>query len=196
MKKVKLVGALLAVVMASAPITGYTGDVLSFSDNAIVAEAASSRPSVIMVEPGNCHMDIFGYELNGSAIMQNGDWVLKGDKNGDFYTYNTRTKQKKVLFKSPYNSNSKYPGTNEKISKFKVYFQSDGNIVIYSTTNPKVIRPLCHTSTYSNLTCEKGDCCYYYFLESDGRLVAKRIYKNGKSDDIFDSARCKFVRLV
>jgi len=193
MKTVKLIGALMAAVLAAAPVTGFAGNVLSFNDNAIVADAAVYRPSVIMVEPGNYFKDIFNYKLDGSAIMQNGDWTLAGDKNGNLYTYNSRTKQKNYLFRSPYNSNSKYPRTNVTMKDYRLCFQSDGNIVCYANNDVK--KPVYHSSTYSTLTCANSNCLYYYFLESDGRLVAKRLYRGGV-DTIFDSARCSFVRLV
>ncbi|MBO4523241.1 MAG: hypothetical protein J5723_01010 [Ruminococcus sp.] len=192
MKKVQFIGALLAAVIAAAPATGLAS-IPAFNNNAIVSEAATTKPSVIMVEPGNYYKDIFGYKLDGSAIMQNGDWSLIGDKNGSLYTYNSKTKQKKPLFDSPYNSNSKYPGTNVIMKDFKLCFQCDGNIVCYANNDVK--KPVYHSCTYSSLTCANSKCSYYYFLESDGRLVIKRLY-NGSVDITFDSSRCNFVRLV
>ena len=190
MKKAKVIGLFMAAILAGAPATGLAQNVLPISDNAIVAEAAGS---IIMVEPGNCRMKLFDFKLDGSAIMKNGNWVLKGEKNGDLYIYNTVTKKKKYLFKSPYNANSKYPKTNEVMKSFTLYFQGDGNIVAYA--NGKTNRPVYHSATYSTFTAEAGDCSYYYFLEDDGRLVIKRIHSKG-ADVIFDSSRCGFVRLV
>ncbi len=198
MKKVKLIGALLAAVIAAAPATGLTS-IPAFNNNAIVAEAAGS---LIMLEPGNIKKTyLYTFDLSqtsNTVLMKNGDWSLIAEPSGRLYTYNTRTKKVGKMLNDYNYKGKKYPGTNSVISKLRIIFQTDGNIVCYAVFG-KTIRPLYHSNTYSNLTVDDGDCLYYYFFENDGSLNIQRIYKgkkSGKSDTIFDSKIDNFFRLV
>ncbi len=80
MKKVKLIGTLLAAVIVSAPATGIVGNVLSFNDNAIVAEAAGSS---ITVSKGIFHVSPKNSPV---VILQNSNWDLVANSNGDLYS--------------------------------------------------------------------------------------------------------------
>lgn len=193
MKKVKLIGALMAAVLAAAPVTGLTS-IPAFSNNAIVAEAAGS---LIMVEPGNCKQtSLYTFDLSqtkNTVLMKNGGYSLIAEPSGRLYIYNNNTK-KVVKYLMNYSYKGKtYPGTNSVISKLRIAFQPDGNIVCYAVFG-NTVRPLYHSRTYYTKTCMNSTCCYYYFLEADGRLVIDQLYSG--TNEIFDSARCNFVRLV
>lgn len=198
MKKVKLIGALLAAVIAAAPATGLTS-IPAFNNNAIVAEAAGS---LIMLEPGNIkNTSLYTFDLSqtkNTVLMKNDGYSLIAEPSGRLYIYNNKAKTVVKYLNSFSYKGKKYPGTNNVISKLRIIFQTDGNIVCYAVFG-KTIRPLYHSNTYSNLTVDDGDCLYYYFFENDGSLNIQRIYKgkkSGKSDTIFDSKINNFFRLV
>ena len=80
MKKVKLIGALLAAVIAAAPATGLTS-IPAFNNNAIVADAASSKTIYV-----KSYKNI---AISGtSSIIKNDIWELVADSNGDLYCRN------------------------------------------------------------------------------------------------------------
>lgn len=202
MKKAKILGLLMALTLTAVPATGIAENVLPVSNNAIVADAAYDYGfSLIMVDSGNYKRpELYSFDLNPRAktvIMQNGDYSLIAEPSGKLYIYNNKTnKIKKTLNNTAY-LGKKYPGTNKIISKLKIAFQTDGNIVVYAVFSKDDIRPLYHSYTYSStLTVEKGNCNYYYFFEKDGTLRIVRIYKGGSSDEIFNSNRNNFFRLV
>ena len=199
MKKAKLIGALLAAVIAAAPATGLAGNVLSFNDNAIVAEAKTLGYSLIMVDSGNYkRTELFSFDLSTkekTIIMKNGDWSLVAEPSGKLYTYNSKTKKVGKWLNDFAYVGKKYPGTNDTIRNLRIAFQTDGNIVMYAVCG-KTSRPLYHSHTYSQLTVDKGDCIYYYFFDADGTLRALRIYSGGKYDEVFNSKRNNFFRIV
>ena len=158
MKKAKIIGALLAAVIASAPATGLTGNVLSFNNNAIVAEAASSTTIYVKT---NKNIPISGT----TSIIKNDTWELVADSNGDIYCRNlvvscppkhlkTIVNGDKVDFHSPYDIYSIYPNkgvyikSTDNTMKYNIYLQTDGNLVAYLKDNTGL--PLWHTNSYSN----------------------------------------------
>ena len=102
MKKVKLIGALMAAILAAAPVTGFAGNVLSFNDNAIVAYAApyNSAPKFILTDTKTGSPKL----ITGTrALLQNGGWYLVADSRGEFFCHNInagfrlRCKDKKIF---------------------------------------------------------------------------------------------------
>ncbi len=157
MKKVKLIGALLAAVIAAAPATGLTS-IPAFNNNAIVADAASSKTIYV-----KSYKNI---AISGtSSIIKNDIWELVADSNGDLYCrnlvvscppkhYKTINNGDKVDFYSPYDVYSIYPNKGVYIKstsntmKYNIYLQADGNLVAYLKNNTDL--PLWHTNSYSN----------------------------------------------
>ena len=98
MKKAKILSALMALTLVSVPATGIAGSTLSFSNNAIVADAAYDYGfSLILVDSGNYKRpELYSFDLNPRAktvIMQNGDYSLIAEPSGKLYIYNNKTKK-------------------------------------------------------------------------------------------------------
>ncbi len=162
MKKANLIGALLAAVIAAAPATGLTGNVLSFNDNAIVAEAASSA-SVTVKNGQNKAFAVSG-QNSTPIILQNDTWELVGNSNGNFYSRCRKGNGHKEFYTRPseWTKDSKYPGKNINLidengnMNYSIYLQGDGNLVGYLnvynyTTNKLETRydlPLWYTNTW------------------------------------------------
>lgn len=155
MKKANLIGALLAAVIAAAPATGLTGNVLSFNDNAIVAEAASSA-SMVVSNGKNVYFKMWGQNCE-RIILQNDTWELVSNSKGDLFSRCRKGNGRKSFFNNPYTKYSIYPGTNKPIvnqngnMNYSVLLQSDGNLVAYlndANHNPQYDLPLWHTNTF------------------------------------------------
>lgn len=156
MKKANLIGALLAAVIAAAPATGLTGNVLSFNDNAIVAEAASSA-SMVVSNGKNVYFKMWGQNCE-RIILQNDIWELVSNSNGDLFSRCRKGNGRKSFFNNPYTKYSIYPGTNKPIvnqngnMNYSVLLQSDGNLVAYlndANHNPQYDLPLWHTNSWT-----------------------------------------------
>lgn len=149
MKKAKLVGVLLAAVIASAPITGYAGSILPFKDNAIVAEAASAQ-NYIMVTGKNVV-----YRPSYSPIMKCGIYNLYLRLDGNLVisiSYGSYPVwQSNTAFGSKYNS-------------YSVAFQEDGNLVVYA--NGYI--PIFHTNSYYTNKLTKYGYTYEYYMNGKG----------------------------
>ncbi len=213
MKTVKIIGALMAAVLAAAPVTGFAGNVLSFNDNAIVADAANYTPynnARSIVSAGSTF-----YITGQKAIMQNGYWYLVADSRGEIFIHNIKTNVKKNLkirhntgkiedFHCPYDKYSVYPGTNTKIMystnsgsvymHYTLNFQGDGNFVSYMGQSS---RALWHTDTWR---FNASNVRFQYELTENGIFQIRRIFTSGinkgKSDIIWKSDSNQVVRAV
>lgn len=158
MNKAKIFGVLLAAVIASVPATGLTTTVFHDTSNTIVAEAVSNY---ITVKPG--YNSIIRNYGKRTVVLQNGNWQLIMDYNGDIYTYNTANGIRKYLrtidtenrvhdFYNQYCRGSQYPGKGTTIKDmnnvldYSIYFQGDGNMVAYNKGDTG--QGLWHSYTY------------------------------------------------
>ena len=173
MKKVKLIGTLLAAVIAAAPAAGFTGNVLSFNDNAIVAEAANTPSSITIYDNGK------EFRQSNTPILKNGSYDL-------YYRSNkieiTRTVKR---------------GNVTTITTIKSFFvggvvlslQGDGNLVSYGRIPGT---PVYHSNTWMyNLSNPKVR--FTYQLTNTGVLQIRRNFITGQfagnSDIVWRSDR-------
>jgi hypothetical protein len=186
MKKVKLVGVLLAAIIASAPATGYVGNILPFEDNAIVAEAAARSEYTIT----NYHSaERFKCYSKYTEVMQS--------PNGRYHLYLMRDGNVTISSKA-YTPNNDY---NHRYDiwwsdfKFQTYvgipeliMQGDGNFVVYSLLD----KALSHSDTWCRLTTQdvtrNPKCSYVYKLTNYGAFQI--IMREGaKTTTVFDSSK-------
>ncbi|MBP5581483.1 MAG: hypothetical protein J6X85_06830 [Ruminococcus sp.] len=205
MKKVKLIGAFMAAVLAAAPLTGFAGNVLSFNDNAIAIDEVG-YPATSYAKGGTA-VKI----TNKTTVLKCGKWSLIADTKGEIYIENTNTGKKKFLkikdqngnvmdYHCPYDMFSIYPGKGDRIFKnayymeYTLYFQEDGNFVSYA--NGKLSTPIWHTYTYQ----PSNNVSFQYELTTSGALQIRRTFtkgqNKGKSDIIWNSDRNYIYRLV
>ncbi|WP_024861175.1 hypothetical protein [Ruminococcus flavefaciens] len=167
MKKVKLIGTLLAAVIAAAPVTGFTGNVLSFNDNAIVAEAASGTPSEVEDKE-------YG-RSDSRAILrsQNGKYELFFLNNGSLVI-----KEKGKIYNVILAANS---------ANKTLYFQGDANLVTYNKNyySKDYSRPVFHSNTWMFNTSNPR-VKFSFELLNNGELRIKRTFLSGQFAGNYD----------
>ncbi len=185
MKKAKLVGVLLAAVIASAPVTNFGGSVLSFNDNAIVAEAYT-RSEYKITKDHSC--ESFKCYSKFTEIMQspNGKYHMYLMKDGNLtisskaYTYNNNYNHRYDIWWTDFTFKT-YVGTPT------LKMQGDGNLVVYSSLD----KALSHSDTWCRLTeqnvTQNKNCSYTFKLTNYGALQIIRM--GSGSATVFDSSR-------
>ena len=180
MKKARFIGILMAAVMAAAPVTGLTGNVLSFNDNVIVAEAAW-YPSSILITGGN-RVLWTSDSLYNFPQFQNGDYQLYF-RSGRIVITKTIQKQGK---KTEIITRMFETGGN------MLALQEDGNLVTY-TNNGKT--PTAHSNTYDTTKMTKHGYNYKYSLTKEGNFIIQRINPTGNVYTIWDSSKDTMYRI-
>ena len=165
MKKAKLIGTLLAAVIAAAPAAGLTGNVLSFNDNAIVAEAANTPASVTIYGNGT------EYRQSNNPVLKNGSYALYYRNNRIEVTQTVKTGRSTQVRTRKYRS----------VGGVKLSMQGDGNLVTYDQSG----RAVWHTNTWMyNLS--DPTVRFTYQLTSNGTLQIKRTFLTGQFAGKYD----------
>lgn len=216
MKKVRFLSVLMAAIIASAPATGLTSNVLPYISNTITASAADYR--YVTIYTGQSR----SYKINGkTSLIRYGSWTLTADSSGEFYIegsssrkyFRVKNNYSSAEFHNPYNEYSVYPKLGGKIMinsstmRYSINLQDDGNLVAYSNSDTK--KPLWHTNSYfksitrHDYTLSRNPgykaLNYKYELTSDGRLlIICHYYLNGRIGDItiWDSSKDYIYRVV
>ena len=189
MKKVKLIGTLLAAVIAAAPAAGLTGNVLPFNDNAIVADAAAYAP---------ISRTVFGTYL---VFRSNTVDPILSTGNGEG-CYNLHYRNGRMVISRVHYAQGRRYEYNVKmydVGGNSLLLQGDGNLVAYNCAYPDDFsRPTAHSNTWSfdlaNITFS-----YTYKLTYSGELQIQRNFLSGqykgKSDIIWRSSTGRMYKL-
>lgn len=185
MKKVKIISALMAAVLAAVPVTGVANNVSLLKTNPIVANAdsawtkwdlsAAKTTYLITSKTTNKYQTV--YASDTKPFLKNGDWYLFLKANGDLVSINIRTNRMKYVFDAPERIGKRHPVTGRKINYYKLYMQGDGNFVVYA--NGDLSMPFYHTHTYDSGYNVDHGCSFIYSLTSNGNLSIVRQYPNG-----------------
>ena len=198
MKKVKLVGALLAAVIAAAPTTGLTGSVLSFNDNAIVAEAAgytwqkgqtngSWNTSSKRVTQSQRFQ---WFAATDKTIFRTGNYSIWLSKKGKLIFSKKGEANRAIFDYSKCITEKWYNKEQRPMTDFALYLQADGNIVVYNIikngNEHRIVDPVAISDTWR---FGQPDVDFTYELTPDGVFQIRRNFikgqNAGKSDIIF-----------
>lgn len=184
MKKAKILSALMALTLAAVPTTGIAGSTLSFSNNAIVADAAYAPSS---------------RKVDGSYLVFRSnpvDPILSTGENGyNLYYRNGYMVITKAYYaqgrRYEYNVKMFYVGGNS------LLLQGDGNLVAYNCASPNDFsRPTAHSNTWMY---NQPDVYFLYELSTSGILHIYRVQKSGQfkgmKEPLWNSTTGKMYRI-
>jgi hypothetical protein len=198
MKKARFIGALLAAVIAAAPATGLTNSVLSFNDNAIVADAAdhtwrtgqtnaSWKTSKKRVTQGQRFQ---WFVTTDTPIFLTSPYSIWLSKKGKLI-FSKKGEANRVIFDySKYIDERYLDSEGQVMTDFALYLQADGNIVVYNIrkngNKHRIVDPVAISNTWM---FGSSDVDFTYELTSDGVFQIKRNFIKGqfkgKSDVIW-----------
>jgi hypothetical protein len=177
MKKVKIISALMAAVLAAVPVTGVTGSVFGneIAHYQMTAFAGSNVPygdssQNVTTTTGNKWFDAD----DSKAILKskNGKYGLYLQKNGALVIKKNGKVVKTVFdIKNPIK-----PGFPRE--PLVLYMQEDGNLVVYSKINGRLdVKAHSNTWMYSKV---KEKVYFEYELTDEGALQIRRHFLTGQ----------------